>query len=423
MINIMIAISIFLTEVAKCLIFFKYYLKEDFKRFWSIPVSFILYIIMLYFGLPEALSAIVVCVITLFFMTQQVYGKIILGVVILDSIAEIIMIFVRKVPIKSGDSLSDGQCYLFTNVIVVISLLLLKQLQNIKSMRNIRISSNIIYVTLGGVAWFMTLSVALLQYMQQYVQNKIEEILIDLFSMVAFFSVFIVVFMVLHIYYLNERLKEAYHLECSLKEAQEAYYKILLDKEEETRKYRHDLSNHMICLKQIVGQGQLEDVKTYIDSMYQNFDSIKNKVYDTGNDIFNIMLNHYLGMDIPNLKFRITGKITKRIDADNFTLCTIFSNILQNAIEELNRNHGENVLLWIKISNGDSNVKIQICNNSVEKDIKSGKIETQKPDKENHGIGLKNVTKAITECHGMLELDYADGMFIADIYLPYEVEE
>ena len=319
MIYIMIAISIFLTEVAKCLIFFKYYLKEDFKRFWSIPVSFILYIIMLYFGLPEALSAIVVCVITLFFMTQQVYGKIILGVVILDSIAEIIMIFVRKVPIKSGDSLSDGQCYLFTNVIVVISLLLLKQLQNIKSIKNIRISSNIIYVTLGGVAWFMTLSVALLQYMQQYVQNKIEEILIDLFSTVAFFSVFIVVFMVLHIYYLNERLEEAYHLECSLKEAQEAYYKILLGKEEETRKYRHDLSNHMICLKQIVGQGQLEDVKTYIDSMYQNFDSIKNKVYDTGNDIFNIMLNHYLGMDIPNLKFRITGKITKRIDADNFT--------------------------------------------------------------------------------------------------------
>lgn len=106
---------------------------------------------MLYFGLPEALSAIVVCVITLSFMTQKVYGKIILGVVILDSIAEIIMIFVRKVPIKSGDSLSDGQCYLFTNAIVIIFLLLFKQLQNIKSMKNIRISSNIFYVTLGGL--------------------------------------------------------------------------------------------------------------------------------------------------------------------------------------------------------------------------------------------------------------------------------
>lgn len=417
-----IDIVVFLTEIVKDIIFLKYCLEEKIYRLWVTGVFFALYLVIVNYDVPVTFFAMLISIITMFFVTQRAYGKVILSAVLLNSIAEVLLHFTRKISNYLDIRASEEVCYFMMNVVFVIILFLYKTALKKERIREIKISSNTIYIVLGIVVWFLSTIMTFLIVIIEYIQDEAVISLIEVNSVIGLIGLFLLLLTVLYIDRLNKKLEDAYETEHNLKEAQEAYYHTLLEKEEETRKYRHDISNHMICLKQMSERGELQEVVNYIESMDSQIHSIKHKVYDTGNQVFNIMLNYYVGMLVKEVNISLIGKFTNEIDADNYTLCTIFSNVLKNAVEEINRNNISNPMLQIAIDVGNSYTRIGIYNTSSEKIITEGKIETMKSDKKNHGMGIQNIYRAISECQGSYEIDYADGIFKTQIFLPCILE-
>lgn len=52
-----------------------------------------------------------------------------------------------------------------------------------------------------------------------------------------------------------------------LLETQADYYKMLLEKEDETRKFRHDMSNHIICIDALSQEKKYDEMQSYLSSL------------------------------------------------------------------------------------------------------------------------------------------------------------
>ena len=118
-----------------------------------------------------------------------------------------------------------------------------------------------------------------------------------------------------------------------MKDMQKKYYDTLLERENDTRKFRHDMSNHLICLENLAREDNLEALRKYLGQMREQMQEIQKKSYSVGNDILNILTNHYVSLLDDNTRVTVSGFI--HTGTDEMKLCTIYANLLQNAVEEL----------------------------------------------------------------------------------------
>ena len=54
-------------------------------------------------------------------------------------------------------------------------------------------------------------------------------------------------------------------MEKTLKDTQKNYYEAMLAKEEDTRRFRHDVLNHLIALGELAKQGEMKPVADYVE--------------------------------------------------------------------------------------------------------------------------------------------------------------
>lgn len=118
---------------------------------------------------------------------------------------------------------------------------------------------------------------------------------------------------------------------------------------------------------------------------------------------------------------KVRGMCYRKILANDTDVCTIFSNLLQNAVEALS--HIDSGSLDIEISEGRHYVQMEIRNSiKPARIIIAGarEIKTSKRDKHNHGYGLQNVGEAIERNSGNFEFYVKDEMFCCEVILPVQ---
>ena len=148
-----------------------------------------------------------------------------------------------------------------------------------------------------------------------------------------------------------------------LMEKQLKYYKDMELLDKELRRFRHDIKNHFICLETLFNTGKTEELQEYFRDLQQAF-SFQNKIYVSGNDIIDAIL-HY---DLPNdcreeVRVSVYGSLPQIETVSAMDLCTLFSNLLSNAIASANQcaDSGE-AQLTIHFSGGDRFFCIEISN-------------------------------------------------------------
>lgn len=213
----------------------------------------------------------------------------------------------------------------------------------------------------------------------------------------------------------NQRLQQAIKLERQLKKAQEQYYHSLLQKEEETRKSRHDWNNHLICMAGLAKKENAQETERYIGTLINQIRNIQGKRYDVGNDIINAILNYYLMENGKGILIKVEGRFRKKIQIDAVDLCVIISNMIQNAVEYIESHNELKNQLSIIIEEGDLYQRI-IIENVIDTKVSEKSIEkTSKEDKINHGMGISNAKEAIRRNHGKLQISVYDGKFRVEI--------
>lgn len=264
----------------------------------------------------------------------------------------------------------------------------------------------------------IVLTVSLLDYASAYFDNSRFQNFATVLCLFSYLGIEILGLIIIYIKRMNERMEKLVEDELLLQDMQKHYYESLLEREEDTRRYRHDMANHLLCLNKIAEEGDLEELQEYLGKVRQELQEIQKGSYHSGNRIIDVITNHYVEMLSPLTEIKITGMVQAQMD--EMKLCTIYGNLLQNAIEELKHCNAVS-LLEVRFEQGTEFCRISIRNSLSEisrKKTEKQLFRTEKADKRNHGLGLSNAARAVEALAGTLELKKEEDYFLAVVTLP-----
>ncbi|MEG1131562.1 MAG: ATP-binding protein [Romboutsia sp.] len=213
------------------------------------------------------------------------------------------------------------------------------------------------------------------------------------------------------VYVENKIMKEKMDMEYK-------YYSKMKDNQERVRQLYHDMKNHMVCINNLNNDNQ--NLNEYIKEINSEIEKCENS-FNTGNIILDIILNEKKDICInKNIKFTpyIEFKKCEFIKVND--VCTIFSNLIDNAIEACEKLECNKSYIILKSSYINENFFVMKIENSKINDIeiKSGNLLTDKEDRLTHGIGLENVKRAVYKYNGEIDINYEDDKFIVKILIP-----
>lgn len=175
----------------------------------------------------------------------------------------------------------------------------------------------------------------------------------------------------------------------------------------------HDAKNHLNSIYQLLVNEQYIQIEKYIQNVIHPV-SIISDVKWTGNLMLDLLLSMYqdLAQD-KGIKYEIKTVLESDLFMPQEDLCSIFSNLLENAIEaseiiKVNDNRWIRIkiiakkgLLFVKISNNHQNILVN----------KGYGLETTKENKLSHGWGMLSVESVVKKYAGDMEVNYTTSVF------------
>lgn len=218
------------------------------------------------------------------------------------------------------------------------------------------------------------------------------------------------------VYSLIQSNKNYHELEMMNKrylEMQSKYYENVQRQNREIKKYRHDMQSHFICLNHFVMQHDVDKAIEYIKEMNYDLDRTRME-YDVGNEVASVILNDKKAdLEKYSIEMIVDGKLPINILISDYDFCSIFSNLINNAVEACQR-VDRNRMINIELSSYNKFISIRIsnsCNNSF------AGLKTSKEDVVNHGYGISKIQECVTRYGGDMKIERQEGKFIVDIII------
>lgn len=284
-----------------------------------------------------------------------------------------------------------------------------------------------IYFAIVLMGTSLCLTVSGINYISQYVPEKRLEDLIKLLVIISFISIICFIVILLYIFRENKLIKNYLENDKLLIMTQKSLYDAVLAKNKATVDFSHDLLGHLVCLNELVHKGDMEKVGAYLENMTGRIELIRNKVYSTENDVIDAVLNYFVAALDEEVRINVEGKCTGELSIEPVELCTITSNIFKNAAEALCKKGNRIRYLDVSVMKNRGYMMLRVSNSIQESvpalDKRTGLPDTSKEDKENHGIGLRNVKETVEKRGGIFNIDIGQEEFAVAIMLPLEIRE
>ena len=273
-----------------------------------------------------------------------------------------------------------------------------------------RLYLGLLIIGLSAALWFiMPVSHPSLQW------NVIEEQILWL-TVYIFIIVFLTVGILLVFYHRSSNhYQELAEMNQNLLESKERYYQMMLEKEEETRRFRHDMSAHVTCVKQLLRDENVQGAKVYLEELGGTLGELRLK-HQTGNTLVNAIVNDMCAK-YPEVVLDWQGFLPTESKLSNMDTCTIFSNLLENAFYAAS-GCGEKGRVDVTVKTVAGALSVIIENDrtgKIEED--TGRFLTQKEDKKNHGFGTRNVKDCVAKNEGTVNFEYTEEKFRVTVTL------
>ena len=189
------------------------------------------------------------------------------------------------------------------------------------------------------------------------------------------------------------------------------------------RSIKHDMTNHLLCLKNLSEKGNLEEVSKYLHILGQTVSNLDNQI-KTGNTVSDAIINEkYNIAKLEGIEFICDFILPDRLQINPVDLCIILSNALDNAIEACIRIDDKSISKIISITSyfRDLYLIIEVSNSNINKlKYNNYKIVSQKKDKATHGIGMSNIEMVVDKYNGILDIIVEKNKFTLNIMLNVE---
>lgn len=210
---------------------------------------------------------------------------------------------------------------------------------------------------------------------------------------------------------LNRIVQQA--LSEQMQRTQIAHYQTLLEEHHRQMNLRHDLKNHLLVLERLTEQGELDKINRYLKSMYQEAYKATGNIHTgslTADALIDIKEQAALA---ENISFTCELQFPKQLPLQDFDLCIVLGNLLDNAIQAAaGVTDGQERLIILQARTVKRNLLLEIKNTMPNK---PGFIPF---GTEQYGTGLHNVKNIIEKYNGMMDISLEDSWFCVSILLP-----
>lgn len=205
----------------------------------------------------------------------------------------------------------------------------------------------------------------------------------------------------------------------SRQEAMNAYFGEIDKRYQETRMLWHDFNNHLLAIKALYENGHGEQAAKYIDDLSEQSHERLLPV-KTGSNTVDLILfkKHEQAMERGiRIKFRI-GCSLSGIAVTDYDLCSLFGNILDNAIEAADKLQKHDKEISLRVERQNSMLFLS-CENPYEGELlpNDGTLKTTKKDTARHGIGLNSIRQISKKYKGNMEIETEDQVFRLSVLL------
>lgn len=248
-------------------------------------------------------------------------------------------------------------------------------------------------------------------YMTLVIREMDKKEFVLIASIMIFISILLQYGLIFLLAVANEGLKVQDYLNKKYMNVQQDNYKYLELREEETKKFRHDYRSHLNSLQLLCKEKRYKDVSKYIETITERL-SVYSTYVTVGDGFMDAILNYYYQkMERNNIRLKLTGKMTKNCHIDMFDLCTIISNLLDNAIEAVAEVDKNDRYIDVTFRYDDLMLYFNVNNPYVgELHINQNVIITKKVS-QNHGYGLLNVRKSVELYNGSMDIKTDNNIF------------
>lgn len=165
------------------------------------------------------------------------------------------------------------------------------------------------------------------------------------------------------------------------------------------RKFKHDITNHMGVLNELIAKKDFERASTYISQLWNVTENLSATI-KTGDDFLDAICNHYRFIcENVHIRFEVKGHLLSPLGIDPTDVTTLFGNALQNSYEA--SKNTDSPFIKMKLTDTSDEIFVTIENSCMQA-VPSYQtlIPTIKENKAEHGFGLQNIKEVINRNNG-----------------------
>ena len=211
--------------------------------------------------------------------------------------------------------------------------------------------------------------------------------------------------------YLEQQKSGQYH-------AQVAAYKMLEEQYEQAERLRHDMKNHLIALSGLLEDREWEKMRAYLQKM-GNSGSLETDGDATGNKVVDALLYRKRKIaEEKHILWKCDVQMSGLGGIDEFDLCVLFGNILDNAVEACERlGNGRERFIDIQARIIKRYFLLEVKNSA---DVEANEKRRAAGGEYRHGIGTLNIQDMVQRYHGVVDRKAGEGVYVISVLLPLE---
>ena len=216
---------------------------------------------------------------------------------------------------------------------------------------------------------------------------------------------------------LNETHKreEKLLLEKRQSEYSQKYAEAVRTQYQEIRGIRHDMKQHLAAIGGLQREGKYDAATKYVRDISNSIEQLE-MFMDVGNDFVNAILNSKLSI-AKTKGIEVLCNSSSVVDGVNeYDLCNLIGNILDNAIEAAEKT--DNAVVEVSILSDKHKLMITVAN-SISQLVLSGNstLKTTKSESELHGFGVKSIRAIAEKYNGSVDFYEEDMTFFCRVIL------
>lgn len=214
----------------------------------------------------------------------------------------------------------------------------------------------------------------------------------------------------------NKKLKNELEILEIERYLNQKYYQDKIDQYNRQQKTIHDIKSHLSIIEKLYKDGNYNEGTKHTNQLLQHLSSPKSLI---NNKILNTFLYDYIDK-CHKLKVDFTYDIDSKItfnQLDDYDTISLFSNLLENALEASQKCEPSKVNLQIYQAN--QMIMVELKNSYTTKiQKKNGLFISSKPN--HRGLGLNNIYEITQKYNGLVDINYDDAIFNVTICIPKE---